>query len=145
MSGPISCAIAVIAFCCLYLLLGFGQRKGAEVTGTFLVCFGAATLLSAISAAGLLRVQYSPRLVLIGALIGGFAGLGFLATMLAIRAGVPVAVVGTVISLSLALPVVLGLVLYKEVPSVRQALGLALTVLAIVLIQGKPAVTEDRA
>src|SRR5258708_34701580 len=95
MSGPISCAVAGVAFSCLYLLLGLGQRKGAEVTGTFLVCFGAATLLSAISAAGLLRAQYSPRLVLIGALIGCFAGLGFLATMLAIRAGAPVAVVWT--------------------------------------------------
>lgn len=133
--GLLLCLVAVVCFSALYLLVGYGNSKGADPSGISLMAFGAGLLLSLAAARPLSAAQFPPGVLWIGSAIGTGAGFGLLGITTAVHSKVPVTIVNTVVSLSLALPIVLSLVLYQEIPSARKALGLAFAAAAIVLIQ----------
>lgn len=125
----------VLCFSALYLLVGYGQRRGANPSGMNLAAFCTGAVLSFVAAQLAGSAHFPPGVVGIGSAIGVGAGFGLLGITMAVQAKLPVTVVNTVVSLSLALPILLSLALYKEVPSGRKSLGLAFAAASIVLIQ----------
>jgi drug/metabolite transporter (DMT)-like permease len=135
--GILFCLAGVLCFSAFYLVLDFSQRRKADPLGLNLATFGMGTLLSIVAAGGIREAEFPAALLLIGSLIGVTAGFGLLGITLAVRSGLSISVVNTAVSLSLALPILLSLVLYGEVPGLRKAIGLAFAVASIYLIQGE--------
>ena len=133
--GILFCMGGVVCFSALYLLVGYANRRGAEPRGMSFAAFAAGTLLSFAAAQMPGSAHYPAGVVWIGSAIGIGAGFGLLGITMAVASKLPVTVVNTVVSLSLALPILLSLVLYKEVPSTRKSCGLAFAAASIVLIQ----------
>lgn len=131
--GIALCLVAVGFFTTMYLLLGYSQKRGADPMGLNLAAFVTGTLVSCLLA--LPMTSCPARLILVGSLIGITAGLGLLATTVAVRAGVPVAIVNGAVSLCLIIPVLASALLYHEMPTARKWMGVALAGVAIVLIQ----------
>jgi len=129
------CLLAVLCFSGLYLVVGQSQKRGIDAMGLNFAAFCAGAVLSAAALPS--GAVFSPaRLVVVGASIGISAGLGLLATTLAVRAGVGLSLVTTTVSLSLVVPILLALALYGETPAPRKWVGLALAAGSILLIQG---------
>jgi drug/metabolite transporter (DMT)-like permease len=133
--GILLCLLATAFFTGMYLLLGHSQKRGAEPMGLNLAAFLTGTLVSFLLALPVGLASFPARLVLVGSLIGITAGLGLLATTIAVRAGAPVAIVNGAVSLCLIVPVLLSALLYHEMPKPHKWLGVALAAVAIVLIQ----------
>ena len=133
--GIVLCLVATGFFTSMYLLLGHSQKRGVEPMGLNLAAFLTGALVSVLMAVPVGPASFPGRLVLVGSLIGITAGLGLLATTIAVRAGVPVAIVNGAVSLCLIVPVLLSAMLYHETPGPRKWAGIALAAAAIVLIQ----------
>jgi drug/metabolite transporter (DMT)-like permease len=133
--GIFLCIIAIIFFTTMYLLLGQSQKRSVEPMGLNLAAFLTGTLISSVLLVPFSWSLFPGRLVLVGSGIGLTAGLGLLATTLAVRNGIPVSVVNGVVSLCLVLPVLLSSLLYKEIPSLRKCFGIVLAAISIVFIQ----------
>jgi len=133
--GIFFCLAGVLCFSAFYLVLDFSQRRKADALGLNLATFLTGTLFSVAAAGGLQAGQFPPALLAIGSLIGITAGFGLLGITLAVRSGIPISVVNTAASLSLAVPIVLSLALYGEAPGLRRILGLGFAVASIYLIQ----------
>jgi drug/metabolite transporter (DMT)-like permease len=133
--GIVLCLVAVGFFSAMYLLLGRSQKRGAEPMGVNLAAFVAGAVASFVFAVPVSASSFPPRLVLVGSLIGITAGLGLLATTLAVRSGVPVSIVNSAVSLCLIVPLLLSALLYHEMPGPRKWAGVALAMVAIILIQ----------
>jgi drug/metabolite transporter (DMT)-like permease len=127
--------MGVIAFSGFYLLIGQSQKKGCEALALNFVVFGVGTILAIAAALLVSSSQFPIKLIWIGSSIGLAAGLGLLGIIMAIRSGIDVTVVNTVVSLSLALPILFSLFLYGEIPMLRKSLGLTLAAISITLIQ----------
>jgi drug/metabolite transporter (DMT)-like permease len=79
-----------------------------------------------------------PRGVLItGSLIGAGAVFGFLGIVMALRSGIPVSVVNTIMSLAMVVPVALSVVFYHELLHVRTFAGVILAGVSVYLLQGR--------
>jgi drug/metabolite transporter (DMT)-like permease len=133
--GIFFCVLAIAFFTTMYLLLGLSQKRKAEPMGINLAAFVTGTLVSFAFALPLATASFPGRLIFIGSMIGITAGLGLLATTLAVRAGAPVSIVNGAVSLCLIIPVLLSSLLYGEIPGVRQWVGVGLAIVSIVLIQ----------
>jgi drug/metabolite transporter (DMT)-like permease len=133
--GIVFCLAAIAFFSCMYLLLGHSQKRGAEPMGINLVAFVVGAVISFISAVPVLAGQFPSRLIVIASAIGITAGLGLLATTIAVRAGMPVSIVNGAVSMCLIVPVLLSAVLYHETPGPRKLVGILLAVVSIILIQ----------
>lgn len=133
--GILLCLVSTAFFSAMYLLLGHSQNRGAEPMGINLTAFITGGIVSLVFALPLSAASFPSRLVLVGSLIGITAGLGLLATTIAVRAGTPVSIVNGAVSLCLIIPVLLSSVLYHEMPGARKWAGVALAIVAIVLIQ----------
>jgi len=133
--GIILCLVSIGFFSAMYLLLGHSQKRGAEPMGINLAAFITGAIVSLLFALPVSTASFPSRLVLVGSLIGITAGLGLLATTIAVRAGVPVSIVNGAVSLCLIVPVLLSSFLFHEMPGPRKWAGVALAAVAIVLIQ----------
>jgi len=129
------CLAGVCCFTAFYLMLDFSQRRKADALGLNVATFLTGALLSTIAAGGIRTDQFPPAVLAIGWLIGMTAGLGLLGITLAVRSGLSISVVNTVVSLSLAVPILLSLVLYREAPGLRKTVGVGFAVASIYLIQ----------
>jgi uncharacterized membrane protein len=103
--------------------------------GINLAAFLTAAVISFASAAPVTASSFPARLIVIGSLIGVSAGLGLLAITLAVRLGASVSIVNGAVSMCLIIPVLLSAVLYGETPNVRKWVGVALAIVAIILVQ----------
>lgn len=133
--GILFCLAGVVCFSAFYLVLDLSQRRKADALGLNLATFLTGTLLSVVATGGIHAGRFPPALLAIGSLIGITAGFGLLGITLAVRSGMSISVVNTAVSLSLALPIVLSLALYGEVPGLRKTVGLVFAVASIYLIQ----------
>jgi drug/metabolite transporter (DMT)-like permease len=133
--GIVFCLAGAFCFTAFYLVLDFSQRRKADALGLNLATFLTGVLLSVAAAGGIRAGQFPPALLAIGSLIGIAAGFGLLGITLAVRSGMSISIVNTAVSLCLALPIVLSLALYGEVPGLRKTFGLAFAVASIYLIQ----------
>lgn len=133
--GLIFCLAAMLCFSGLYLAVGRSQKRGTNPMGLNFAAFAVGGVLSVAAAMPVTAAQFPPRLVFAGALIGVAAVLGLVGTTLAAKAGVGLSVIGTVVSLSLTLPLLLSLALYGETPAPHKWLGLLFAAASIVLIQ----------
>jgi drug/metabolite transporter (DMT)-like permease len=130
-------ALAVLSFTAFYLLLSFSQKRGNDALGVSFATCCAATAFSVGAAVPLVPAQFPLQLLWIGPLIGLTAGFGLLGIIMALRAGTAITVVNTVVSLSLAVPIVLSLFFYGEAPTGRKLAGMVFAVASIVLLQRK--------
>jgi len=133
--GLVFVLAAMLCFSGFYLLVDQSQKRRGDAMGVNLATFCAGALLAVAATGGLRAGQFPPLLLLVGGLIGVTAGVGLLGITLAVRSGVPITVVNTAASLSLAVPILLSLAAYGEVPGPRKAVGLAFAALSILLIQ----------
>lgn len=131
------CLAAVVGFSGIYLLLGASQKRKADPTGLNLVgcCVGAGL---SFAAACPIHMAAFPRGVLItGSLIGAGAVFGFLGIVMALRSGIPVSVVNTIMSLAMVVPVALSVVFYHELLHMRTFAGVILAGVSVYLLQGR--------
>ena len=135
--GSVFVALAVLAFTGFYLLLSLSQKRGNDALGVSLATCCAATAFSVGAAVPLAPAQFPLQLLWIGPAIGLMGGLGLLGIIMALRAGTAITVVNTVVSLSLAVPIILSLCFYGEAPTGRKFAGMVFAVASIVLLQGK--------
>ncbi len=133
--GILLCSIAIAFFTAMYLLLGQSQKRGVEPIGINLAAFITGAAISLLVALPVSSASFPLPLILVGSLIGITAGLGLLATTIAVRGGVPVSIVNGAVSLCLIVPILLSSVLYHEMPEPRKWVGVLLSGVAIVLIQ----------
>ena len=133
------CFLAVAGFSALYLVLGASQKRNGDPTGLNLVgCFAGAVL--SVASTYPLRVSAFPRgVVITGFLIGATAVCGFLGSIMALRAAIPISVVNTILSLALVVPVVLSMLFYHEVPHVKTLAGIVLAGVSVYLVKGRSA------
>ncbi len=131
------CLFAVAAFSAFYLVLGATSKRKGDPTGLNLVgCFVGAGL--SLAAASPIHAAGFPRgAVVAGLLIGSAAVFGFLGTIMALKSGVPVSVVNTIMSLAMVLPVVMSMVVYHEVPHIKTLVGIVLAGVSVYLVQGR--------
>lgn len=135
--GLLFCLLAAGAFTAFYLLIDRSQQRGVNPWALNAATFGAGLLLSGVASLSSVDVGSLPKDVfLVGTFIGISAGLGMLGITFAIRSGLPVAIVNTSVSLSLAIPVVASVLLLNESINTQSAAGLALAVASICLLQG---------
>lgn len=127
--------LAIAFFTAMYLLLGRSQKRGAEPMGINLAAFVTGAVVSFPFALPVTIDSFPGRLIVIGSLIGITAGLGLLATTLAVRLGASVSIVNGAVSMCLIVPVLLTALFYRETPNFREWVGVALAIVAIVFIQ----------
>jgi drug/metabolite transporter (DMT)-like permease len=131
------CLFAVAGFSGFYLVLGASQKRGGDPTGLNLVgCFVGAGL-SLASACPLHAAAFPRGAVVTGLLIGSAAVFGFLGAIMALKSGVPVSVVNTILSLAMVVPVVMSMVVYHEVPHLKTLAGIILAGVSVYLVQGR--------
>jgi hypothetical protein len=118
--GIVFCLIATSFFSALCMLLGRSQKRGVEPMGINLAAFATGVVASLCSRPRYRLGDFPPRLILVACLIGIMAGFGLLATTIAVRAGVPVAIVNSAVRLCLIVPVLLSALLYHEAPGLRK-------------------------
>lgn len=131
--------LAIVCFTALYLVVGWSQKKHVDPYGLTFLIFLSGLLLSSFASIPFSPAQYPRQLLIIGTMIGTTAGVGLFGTALSANAGVPVSIINTVASLALAIPVLMAFFLYQEIPQRHQAVGLLLSLVAIVLLQGRSA------
>jgi len=130
------CLFAVVGFSALYLVLGASQKRRGDPTGLNLVgCFVGAGL-SLASACPLHAAAFPRGAVVTGLLIGSAAVFGILGTIMALKSGIPVSVVNTIMSLAMVVPVVMSMAIYHEVPHIKTFAGIILAGLSVFLVQG---------
>jgi len=130
------CLFAVVGFSALYLVLGASQKRRGDPTGLNLVgCFVGAGL-SLASACPLHAAAFPRGAVVTGLLIGSAAVFGILGTIMALKSGIPVSVVNTIMSLAMVVPVVMSMEIYHEVPHLKTFAGIILAGLSVFLVQG---------
>jgi drug/metabolite transporter (DMT)-like permease len=127
--------LAIAFFTAMYLLLGQSQKRGSEPMGINVSAFITGAVISFALALPVDAGSFPGRLIVIGSLIGITAGLGLLATTLAVRLGASVSIVNGAVSMCLIVPVLLSAALYGETPNFRKWFGVALAIAAIVLVQ----------
>ncbi len=128
--------IGVLAFTAFYLLLDYSQKvRKTDPMGLNLMILSVGTFLGLLCEGGIRPAHFPLRLLAVGALMGLAAGFGLLGITLAARSSLAISVINTSVSLALAVPIVLSLFFYREVPGPRKAVGLLLAALCIVLIQ----------
>jgi len=131
------CLFAVVGFSALYLVLGASQKRRGDPTGLNLVgCFVGAGL-SLASACPLHAAAFPRGAVVTGLLIGSAAVFGILGTIMALKSGIPVSVVNTIMSLAMVVPVVMSMAIYHEVPHIKTFAGIILAGLSVFLVQGR--------
>jgi drug/metabolite transporter (DMT)-like permease len=131
------CLFAVVGFSALYLVLGASQKRRGDPTGLNLVgCFVGAGL-SLASACPLHAAAFPRGAVVTGLLIGSAAVFGILGTIMALKSGIPVSVVNTIMSLAMVVPVVMSMAIYHEVPHTKTFAGIMLAGLSVYLVQGR--------
>src|SRR2546426_12468299 len=99
--GILYCLVAIGFFSAMYLLLGQSQKRRAEPLGINLTAFVTGAIASLVFALPVSSASFPGRLIVVRSLIGITAGLGLLATTIAVRAGVPVALVHSAVGLCL--------------------------------------------
>jgi drug/metabolite transporter (DMT)-like permease len=137
--GSLYCLLALVSFGTFYLLLGGTKGRNSDPIGVNLAAFGTGGVLSILAAAPANPLRAPSMVFGIGTAIGASAVAGLVGITFALRAGAPLSVVNTAISLSMVLPILLSFVLYGEVPRPLQLAGLALALISIVLIQWQAA------
>ncbi|MGI8746496.1 MAG: EamA family transporter [Bryobacteraceae bacterium] len=140
--GIVFSLLAIICFTALYLVVGRSQEKHVDPYGLTVLIFLAGLVLSFLASMPFSPVQYPRQLLITGTMMGTTAGIGLFGIALSAKAGVPVSVINTVASLALAIPVLLALIFYREIPQSYQTVGLLLSLVAIVLLQGSSAGTS---
>lgn len=133
------CAFGVIGYSGIYLLLGGSQKKKADPSGINLAIYCAGGLLSAAAALPLHAAEFPRGVVFTGSLLGVTSVVGLLGTILAMRAGVAVTAVNTILSLAMIVPIVLSAVFYHEIPHTRTLAGIFLAGVSVYLIEGRKA------
>src|SRR2546425_9624294 len=124
-------------------LLRLGQAKRPQTLGVITVNYGVATLASLVLAVLHQRVQYlSPTLGL-----GALGGVAYIVSILLFmpamrRSGVSVAV--AVLQLAILWPVAYAMVMFGEMPSPAQWVGMAAAVAALVLLSMGRALARER-
>ncbi len=136
--GIVYCIAATVCFTALYIIVSRSQGVRVNPQGLTLLVFCTGLALSVANAMPFSVGMYPPPLVWTGALIGAAAGVGLLGTALSARAGIQTGVINTVASLALAVPIVLAFAFYNQRPRPFQAVGLLLSLVAIVLLNGIP-------
>lgn len=131
------CALGVIGYSGIYLLLGGSQKKKGDATGINLVIYCTGGLLSLGSAFPLHAAEFPRGVLFTGSLLGITSVIGLLGTILAMRAGVAVSAVNTVLSLAMVVPIVLSMLFYHEIPHSRTFAGIVLAGVAVYLIEGR--------
>jgi drug/metabolite transporter (DMT)-like permease len=127
--------LGVVCFSGFYLLLDHSQkRRKTDPFGLNVTIFCAATLIGIVADGGIRPEHFPARLLAVGSLMGLAAGVGLLGVTLAAHSGLSITVINTSVSLTLGVPIMLSLVLYREVPGPRKALGLLFATLSILLI-----------
>jgi drug/metabolite transporter (DMT)-like permease len=131
------CLFAVAGFSGFYLVLGASQKRRGDPTGLNLVgCFVGAGL-SLASACPLHAAAFPRAVVVTGLLIGSAAVFGFLGAIMALRSGIPVSVVNTILCLAMVVPVVLSIIFYQEVPHLKTLAGITLAGVSVYLVKGR--------
>lgn len=134
--GLVVSILGMLSFSAFYLLLDYSQKRlKTDPMGLNLTIFSVGAILGLFADGGLHPAHFPARLLVVGSLMGLAAGLGLLGITLASRSGLSISVINTVVSLTLLFPIVLSMLLYREVPSARKAAGLVLAALCIFLIQ----------
>ncbi|MDE3181446.1 MAG: hypothetical protein KGM47_17520 [Acidobacteriota bacterium] len=131
------CAAGVICYSGLYLLLGGSQKQKADASGVNLVIYCAGGILSVASALPLRAAEFPRGVIFTGSFIGITAVVGLLGTILAMRAGIAVSAVNTILSLAMIVPIVLSMALYYEMPHARTYAGIVLAGVSVYLIEGR--------
>jgi drug/metabolite transporter (DMT)-like permease len=134
--GLLFSALGVLGFSALYLLLDDSQkRQKTDPMGLNLMVFSVGVISGLLADGGIRPAHFPLKLLAVGSLMGLAAGFGLLGVTLAARSGLSISVINTSVSLTLAVPVVLSFLFYREVPGLRKAVGLLLAALCIFLIQ----------
>src|SRR5712692_2090015 len=124
-------------------LLRLGQAKRPQTLGVITVNYGVATLASLVLAVFHRRVHYLPPTLALGAL----GGVAYIASILLFmpamrRSGVSVAV--AVLQLAILWPVAYAMLVFGEMPSRAQWVGMAAAVAALVLLSMGRTVSLER-
>lgn len=128
------CAFGVIGYSGIYLLLGGSQKQKGNPPGINLVIYCTGGVLSALSALPLHAAEFPRGVQFTGTMLGITSVIGLLATILAMKVGVAVSIVNTVLSLAMIVPIVLSMAFYGEIPHTRTVAGIVLAGVAVVLI-----------
>ncbi|MGH9398125.1 MAG: hypothetical protein ACRD18_14895 [Terriglobia bacterium] len=131
------CALGVIGYSGIYLLLGGSQKKKGDPTGVNLVIYCVGGALSVGSALPLHAAEFPRGVLFTGSLLGITSAVGLLGTILAMRAGIAVSAVNTVLSLAMIVPIVLSMVFYHEIPHARTFAGIVFAGVSVYLIEGR--------
>ena len=124
-------------------LLRLGQVKRPQTLGVITVNYGVATLASLLLALFHRRAHYLPPTLSLGALGGAAYIVSILLFMPAMRrSGVSVAV--SVLQLAILWPVAYAMVMFGEMPSRPQWVGMAAAVAALVLLSMGRALPRER-
>jgi drug/metabolite transporter (DMT)-like permease len=137
--GLLFSALGVPSFSPIYLLLdGSQKRQKTDPMGLNLMVFSVGVVSGLLAEGGIHPAHFPLKLLVVGSLMGLAARFGLLGVTLAARSGLSISVINTSVSLTLTVPFVLSFLLYQEVPGLRNAVGLLLAALCIVLIQREP-------
>ena len=131
------CLFAVASFSGYYLVLGASQRRKSDPTGLNLVGSFVGAGLSLTGACPLHVAEFPRAVVVTGLLIGSAAVFGFLGAVMALRSGIPVSVVNTILCLAMVVPVVLSIFFYREVPHLKTLAGITLAGVSVYLVKGR--------
>lgn len=131
------CALGVIGYSGLYLLLGGSQKKKGDATGINLVIYCVGGALSFGSTLPVHAAEFPRGVLFTGSMLGVTSVIGLLGTILAMRAGVAVSAVNTVLALAMIVPIILSMIFYHEIPGPRTVAGIVLAGFAVYLIEGR--------
>ena len=131
------CLMGMVGISGIYLLLGVSAKKKGDPTGLNLVTCCVGVGLSVSVACPIHAAAFPRAALLMGSLIGSAAVFGFVGSIMALRAGVAVSVVNTIMNLSMVVPVVLSMFFYHEVPHMGTVAGIILAGVSVYLLQGR--------
>ena len=133
MTGYLYLAIATVAFAVMGCTYKVADQHKCDRPQLNFFYFATSTALGAAWVASAVLPPFSAR----GGLLGLSYGLVLFLTILAFRETAsrgPISISWTLLNLSLVVPVVAGIFIWGEYPSIRHYIGLTLTLAAIILI-----------
>ena len=131
--------LAFLGFGLTNFMFKVGERLGVSVAVLTIVVYAAGTILSVLwflSQNQLTLSAVDPKPVMIGLIAAAFSILGTIAIQQAFRGG-PASLIAPIVSLNVVIVIVGSLLLFKEVITPKQFIGVALALLAVVLISSK--------
>lgn len=131
------CLLAVAGYSGFYLFLGASQKRKGDPTGLNLVASFAGGGFSLACAYPIHMAEFPRGVVVTGLLIGSAAVIGFLGAIMALRSGIAVSVVNTILCLAMVVPVVLSIIFYHEVPDLKTLAGITLAGVSVYLVKGR--------